>query len=274
MRIAAYASVGVMALGLFGCSSSTAPPPFAGGGEVSNAVAYPPGPYGTGVGSQIENFDWVGYVDGKNDHASMQLIQLADFYNPHAFDQDYDPASPDVDDRLFPPGSQYGAGLPKPTVLALDIASVWCGPCNEEAADVLPVLSKRYAACGGTFLLQLADGPDQGVPATPQNLVEWDEEYKITYPTAVDPEYKTEIIWAAEAFPENISVDLTTMTIIDRIAGVPPTQICADNTALCNTDPSFGASQPCASGAECIKYSYWQNYEAHLDKSRTGCDIK
>jgi hypothetical protein len=292
MRIEALllvASVGAMTSGLLGCSSESSIPAFAGGGQVSVAPAYPPGPYGTGVGSQVENFDFVGYVDAKSDHASMQLIQLADFYNPHAFDITYQPASAAEDDRLFPPGSQYGAGLQKPTVLSLDVASVWCGPCNEEAQCVVPALHKRYEPCGGQFMLQLADGPTEGVSAVPKDLVNWAEAYGVNFPAAIDPEYKTEVIWAAEAFPENILFDTTTMTIIDRIAGVPPTQICADESAECSTTSAFGSpglsseclsafalgdDVPCASGAACQKFEYWQNFESHLDKSRAGCEVQ
>jgi hypothetical protein len=286
----AVASVGAMTIGLLGCSSSdtTPSPPTTLSGQASAAAVYPPGPFGTGVGSQVENFDFVGYADAATNHSTMQLIQFADFYNPHAFDQSYSPASAAEDDRLFPPGSQYGAGLPKPTVLSLDVASVWCGPCNEEAECVLPALHKRYAPCGGEFMLQLADGPDEGVAAVPANLVAWTEQYKVNFPSAVDPEYKTEVLWAAEAFPENILIDTTSMTIIDRIAGVPPTQICEDESALCSTTSAFGTpdlssacqqafalgvSLPCASGSSCNKFEYWQNFEAHLDKSRAGCEV-
>jgi hypothetical protein len=289
--LVAFTSVGALTFGLLGCSSTdTAPPPVSTlSGQASAAVVYPPGPFGTGVGSQVENFDFIGYANEQADHATMQLIQFADFYNPHAFDQDYNPASPAEDDRLFPPGSQYGEGLQKPTVLSLDVASVWCGPCNEEAQCVLPALHKRYAPCGGEFMLQLADGPEQGVAAVPKNLLAWAEEYKVNFPAAVDPEYKTEVIWAAEAFPENILINTTTMTIVDRIAGVPPTQICQDETALCSTTSAFGTpglsaecqsafalgvDLPCTSGASCDKYEYWQNYEAHLDKSRPGCEVQ
>jgi hypothetical protein len=291
MRIEALlsvASVSAIAFGLLGCSS-TPPPPFAGGGEVASAPVYPPGPFGTGVGSQVENFDFVGYANPKADHKTMQLIQFADFYNPHAFDTTYKPASTAEDDRLFPPGSQYGEGQPKPTVLSVDIASVWCGPCNAEADCVVPSLHKRYAPCGGEFMLQLADGHTVGTAAVPNELEAWAFDYGVDFPAAIDPEYKTEIIWAASAFPENILIDLTNMTIIDRIAGVPPTQICADQSAECGTANAFGSitptpvcqsefalgyDLPCQSGATCEKFEYWQNFEAHLDKSRPGCEVK
>ena len=122
-------------------------------------------------------------------------------------------------------------------MLSLDVASVWCGPCNDEAMCVVPALHKRYAACGGQFMLQLADGPSQGVSAVPKDLVNWSEAYGVNFPAAIDPEYKTEVIWAAEAFPENILFDTTTMTILNRIAGVPPTQHPAPTRAPCAAPP-------------------------------------
>lgn len=327
MRIAALSFVAGfagIALGLLGCSSE-APPPFAGGGETSPVEAYPPGPYGVGVGAQVSNYSFVGYADEQASHASMQLIQFADFYNPHAIDTLYQPTCSDGsgpcqadadcqktsaqqssgafcdDDRLYPPGSPYGARQPKPTVLAYDVASVWCGPCNLEAGCLLQPLHKRYAPCGAQFFLQLAQGPDSesGAPAVPKDLLTWDTTYKLSIPTAIAPANQSEPIWAEEAFPENILIDTTSMTIIDRSAGVPPTEICADESTLCSTTSAFGSvtlssmpvydegeevqcdtqfavgvDQPCMSGAACQKFEYWQNLEDHLDKSRPGCEVK
>ena len=75
-----------------------------------------------------------------------------------------------ADDRLYPAGSPYNGDTdtqqPKPRVLLIDIASVWCGPCNEEAKSEFPGLYAKYKPCGGQFLFQLAQGAGPGTPAT------------------------------------------------------------------------------------------------------------
>src|SRR6185437_2586507 len=168
--VLSWLALGAVAVGGIACSSSappattgtesTPPPAFSDTtGEVANQPAvYPAGPYGVSVGAVIQNFDFVGYQDPRTNHSSMQLIQLADFYNPHGKDPSYTPAAGAEDDRYFPTTTGYeNAGKLKPVVLVIQIASVWCGPCNEEAATILPAKHALYEPCGGEFLLQLAD---------------------------------------------------------------------------------------------------------------------
>ncbi len=226
--------------------SDTEAPAFPEGtGQVAHPVAYPAGPYGISKSSIIRNYSFVGFSDAKTATSSMQQIQLADFYNPHAFDKTYNPASADEDDRRFPPGSQYGAGELKPTVLHIDVASVWCGPCNEEAKTLLPVKHTSYKPCGGEILLQLADGPTPGTAATPQNLINWTKKYGVDFPATIDPSYKLSSLFEADAYPANMIIDLTTMEMVDVLAGEPV-----------DGDP------------------FWDHLEAHLDKTRPGCTVK
>src|SRR5437763_1105041 len=109
----------VLAAAIAGCGDEPAPPFAAGGGEAAVTLAYPSGPYGRTVGSTVRDYDFFGYPNPAVSSDALQRIQLADFYNPHAFDAAYHPASAADDDRLFPPGSPHGAGRPRPTVLAL-----------------------------------------------------------------------------------------------------------------------------------------------------------
>jgi len=185
-------------------------------------IAYPAGPYGINVGSVAPDFVWMGFQNAtlKNDVASMQVIRLADFYNPHVADDTYAPASPAEDDRLYT-AELYGAGTPKPKALAIDIGSVWCGPCNQEAKTVLPPLYLKYKPLGGEFLLQLGDGADGGVPATPKDLFNWTKKYKVNFPATIDPDYKLGELFAANAWPANVIIDTRTMKIVYAVAGVP-----------------------------------------------------
>jgi hypothetical protein len=184
-------------------------------------AAYPPGPYGTRRGSTIASYGFNGYVNATVDATRMQSLSLADFYNPHGRDATYSAPSPGQDDRLFPRGSQYGEGRPKPTVLAIAVAAMWCGPCNMEAQCELPELHAKYAPCGGQFLLQLADGPKPGITATPRNLLAWATRYNENFPTAIDPSQSLSAILEDGVFPGNMIIDTTTMKIAEVVEGVP-----------------------------------------------------
>jgi hypothetical protein len=237
-------------------AKSDPPPPFeAGPGatQTKTELNYPDGPYGIGVGSTIPNLQFIGYVNAVADNSQMQVIQFSDFYNPHGLDKTYVPESPDKDDRLFPAGSQYGAGNPKPTVIAIDVASVWCGPCNAEAKCVLPVHKRTYAPCGGGFFLQLQDGPTPGKAATPKNLYNWTvKSYKEDFPTAIDPEERLiSQVAPQEAFPVNVLVRTDTMKIVEAIAGVPDASYWKKYESLL-ADPTCPSKQPtCSTDADC-----------------------
>ncbi|GAC1569774.1 MAG: hypothetical protein NVS3B20_00840 [Polyangiales bacterium] len=184
---------------------------------------YPAGPYGVAEGSVINDFDFLGFTNSvaQRDPNALEPIRLAHFYNPHVDDATYAALDADHDDRLFPPGSPYGAGKPKPRALLLDVSSVWCPPCNEEAKTVLPAKRLKYSACGGEFLQQLADGITPGVAATPKNLVAWTTRYQIDYPAVIDPSSKLQSLFQQDAFPANIIVDTRSMKVVKSMNGVP-----------------------------------------------------
>jgi hypothetical protein len=221
-------------LGLLGCSAGPSDPgpmtekpdlapdfPEGTGQAPKGTAAYAPGPYGISKGSIIANYHFIGYANAQLVSGSLQPIELADFYNPHADDPNYAPEDPSQDDRLYPAGSPYGEGTPKPKALLIDVASVWCGPCNTEAKSVLPGLHVKYKPCGGEFLLQLADGATPGIAATQLNLYNWTYKYKVDFPATIDPTYKLGALFDANAFPANMIIDTRTMTIKEVIAGVP-----------------------------------------------------
>ncbi|KYF73492.1 thioredoxin family protein [Sorangium cellulosum] len=156
----------------------------------------------------IANYQFVGYANAYANNDTMQPIQLADFYNP-------------TGTEVFPEGSQYGAGEPKPKVLLIDVSSVWCGPCKIEAESVLPGLYEKYQPLGGEFLMQLADGRNPGEPAVALDLRRWTTQYDVKYPSAIDPSYKLGALFQADAFPANMLVRTQDMTIIEVVSGVP-----------------------------------------------------
>src|SRR5688572_28859849 len=118
-----YVALSLIAIvGATGCSSEVEPLPAPsfpeGTGQAAHSgVAYPAGPFGISKGSIVANYQFVGFVDSTVDTSVTQLIQLADFYNPTGSD-------------VYPEGSLYGAGTPKPKALLIDVSSSWCPPCQ------------------------------------------------------------------------------------------------------------------------------------------------
>jgi hypothetical protein len=218
----------VLAVALAGCNQD----PGADNGKGWDApapcpecVSNVPYPVTSGVVKQssiIPNFSFPGFVDAQAQDKALQTVALADFYNPHAGDASYQPGSdPSRDDRLFPPGSPYGAGTKKPTALLLDIASVWCGPCNQEAKSVLNGLYAKYKPCGGEFLFQLAEGAAPGTPVTVPILQGWVSTYHVAYPATYDPGRQLFPLYNSDSFPDSAIVDTRTMRVVDVISGLP-----------------------------------------------------
>jgi hypothetical protein len=271
-----------------------APPAFSDttGEAAVPQAAYPAGPYGVVIGSVIEDFQFVGFQDAHKTTASMQSVNLSDFYNPHARVASYTPPAGGQDDRYFPTTAGYeAAGQLKPTVLLVQIASVWCGPCNNEAATILPPKHTTYLPCGGEFLVQLADSETPGTPATPKNLEEWTIKYLISYPSAIDPSYKLDPLYAADVFPQNFMIDTTTMQIVDILPGeaIPGTcnNAAGDQVTECAVDTDCqscsqgmcGDGTTCSTAADCAAktcttFPFWAHYESLLDKTRSGCTVQ
>lgn len=184
-------------------------PPHPGGGQLPSGEAlYPIGPFGVNPGAIIENYKFIGFPNAMSESNVLKEIQLSDFYNPTGTD-------------VFPEGSPYGAGAQKPKALLIDVASVWCGPCNHEADVILPPLYAQYKPMGGEFLLQLADGKTVGEAATQANLFAWTQKYEVNYPAVYDPSYKLGALFEADAFPMNFIIKTSTMEIVEVLAGAP-----------------------------------------------------
>lgn len=224
MRHSIFAVLGAIALLSSGCTSGTGGGDAGGGGgeqdklapafpegtgqQAANAKPYPDGPYGVGKGSIIANYKFVGYANSLKVNNALQQIELAEFYNP-------------TGDALYEEGTVFEVGTPKPKALLIDVASVWCGPCNYEAGNILPDLYAKYKPMGGEFLGQLADGNTPGTAATTKSLYNWTSKYKVNYPDTIDPSYKLGALFSADAFPANFIIDTRTMKIKEILAGAP-----------------------------------------------------
>jgi hypothetical protein len=196
-------------------------------------IEYPAGPYGINVGSVAPDFEWLGFQNASTKNDAMQTIRLADFYNPHVDDATYVPTDAAHDDRLYQ-SELYGVGTPKPRVLLVDIGSVWCPPCNEEAKTLLPPLHAKYKPRGGEFLLSLGDSATQNKPASQKDLFNWTKKYKVDFPSTIDPDYKLGELFPANAWPANVMIDTKTMKIVRTQAGEPDAAFWAKYETLLN----------------------------------------
>jgi hypothetical protein len=188
---------------------------------LSEPTDYPAGPYGTAKGSIVARYTFVGFQNAQADHSATQPIQLADFYNPHADDASYAPADAAQDDRLFPAGSLYGSGAPKPRALSITVSSSWCGACRNEAKTMIPARHLKYKPLGGEFLIQLNDGPAPGHVAVQQDLLSWTTQFHVNFPATIDAHRQLDALFVASVYPANIILDTRTMRIVEVVAGVP-----------------------------------------------------
>jgi hypothetical protein len=197
------------ALAAAGCDEIVVKPFPRGQGQDPNAssVVYPPGPYGVQKGATIDNFKLSGFVDPAVDRVTVVDIQLADFYNPSGQD-------------LYPATSPYGE-RPKPLALWINVSGVWCGPCQFESEEILPVEVPKYKAIGAEMLLVLADGPTVGEPATISNLSTWTQKFGTTWPSTIDAAYRLPTLLQTQVYPVNIVIDTATMRIVEVVNGVP-----------------------------------------------------
>jgi len=182
--------------------------PEGSGQPAHSAQLYPDGPYGVAIGSVMANYKFFGFANAMQSSATLQEINLAEFYNP-------------TGDALYEEGSIFPIGSSKPTALLINVSAVWCGPCNYEADKVLPDLYVKYKPMGGEFLLQLADGPVPGKAATQKSLFNWTDKYDVDYPSTIDPSYKLGALFDADAFPANLIIDTRTMKIVESFSGAP-----------------------------------------------------
>lgn len=169
---------------------------------------YPEGPFGVTKGATIRDYRFEGWVDPMVDATAFVTIALSDFYNP-------------TGDGVYPEGSPYGAGVPLPKALFIDISSSWCGPCQVEASETLPDKYATLGPKGVEFLLQLADGPSPGTPATEGDLRAWTKKFDVNYPSTLDSSAQLAALYNGGSFPANAIIRTSTMEIVEVVNGVP-----------------------------------------------------
>ena len=183
-------------------------------GQVDAGNPYPPPPYGVTVNRVIQNFTFPGYFSNS---AGVQINTL--------------PWSGALDLQAFREAVDVNG---KPfRFLLLDISGGWCPPCNQEAAELGLVGTRRtqiaeWLTKGGIFLTVLVEGYNQSThaPATAADIETWANQHKVQSPLTFDPGQAliAQGINPA-ALPTNLVIDLRTMKMCrPGTASTPPTR--------------------------------------------------
>lgn len=200
-----------MAVALVGCTSGAgdAIEPLPGSGNFDESC--PEGDTGVAAGDILKGYEFEGYVDpsqGIGD-ARRKTISMCELYNP-------------TGDETFGPGSPFGEGTPKPRALMLNLSAVWCLPCRDEAANVLPKEYAHYGPQGLEIVMVLADTTTPGESAGWPQLDTWVQGYDVQYVATIDTdrEFANEFSGAA-SYPANLLIDPRTMRVVEALKGVP-----------------------------------------------------
>jgi hypothetical protein len=202
-------------LSLTGCGGSDSPPDqqdFDHGDDVVGATSpespnfvaapYPGAPFGTQLGSVINNFDFLGWHEPAArayDPGTFEKVQLSDFYDPD--------------------------GSKGYKVIMINASAVWCSVCKAEYAGQIDGKSldqhyQEYAPKGVVFIGALfEDASNPPKPAKPSDLGNWGDKYNVTFPMVLDPGFKFGAFFTADATPMNLVIDARTMKITGKVLG-------------------------------------------------------
>jgi hypothetical protein len=176
--------------------TSTAPSAF-GDAPFQQVKAYPPGPYGRGLGAVIENLSFLGWRDPVRsgyDPAALELVSFADFYDPSGT---------------------------RTKLIVLNASAVWCSVCRAEMQDMRARDTyNTYKAKGVEIVGTLFEDAD-GAPAQPADLQLWGSStaHTIAFPLLLDPGFKASVYFTSDATPINMIIDATTMKIVFTMMG-------------------------------------------------------
>lgn len=219
-RLATLCAVSVMAIAASACTTATDDEPNdpdlvfdpgnggtpTGYAEISE-FTYPDGPYGFDVGDILPDYAFLGYANYAQPIVpGLQIVRMSDYYNP-------------TGQEVYGAASAYGPGKAKPQALNLVISSGWCGPCQQEAAVILPPKYDELSP-GGHFVASLIDGYSTGVPADIEALDTWSEAFAPKYTMMIDPKAQL-MTHYYPAFPGSLIIDTRTMMIVYREVGQP-----------------------------------------------------
>lgn len=211
------ASMAVLSLTLGACSSDGDAKPDSGGGidllladttsaDSGPACDYPAGPYGTTEGKLVENFEFKAFADANyqcKDPAD-QVMDLSKTRKVSFKDYFCNSSCPEK----------------KKKILWVMVSAGWCGPCQQEVAETQAQYGKG-ALDPRVHLINILYEDDKSKPVTEEFGKLWakNNQFQLTFPVALDPQFTMGKYFDRNAVPFNMLVDLDTMKIIFRQTG-------------------------------------------------------
>ena len=95
----------------------------------------------------------------------------------------------------------------------IDISSVWCGSCQDEAAH-LPSLYQSWLNAGGIVFSILVQSDNPAVVASEQDLATWISTYSTPYPMVLDGTQDSVRYFTGSGYPFNLIIDLSSMKVL------------------------------------------------------------
>ena len=181
--------------------------PVSGGdtGASCGAGVYPCGPYGTQLNDVVENHKFLGFMDPNYFcKKSQDVVQ-----------DDTKKVPLDFDIWHLPP--KDCPTKPK-KLLWVMVSAGWCAPCVQKIKEVMA--QYRIGALNPDLaLMDILFETDKRRPATEAFGKIWAKHTGMTFPLALDPEFKMGKYFSREAVPFNMLIDLKTMKIFYRQTG-------------------------------------------------------
>lgn len=176
--------------------TATASGPF-GSAPFQPVAAYPPGPYGRGIGAVIENLSFLGWRDPVSsgyDPAALEQVSLSAFYDPTGT---------------------------RTKLIVLNASAVWCTVCRAEMQDIRARDTHAVYKQKGVELVGTLFEDARGGPAQPSDLELWGSStaHEIKFPLLLDPGFKASVYFTSDATPLNMIIDATTMRIVYKMMG-------------------------------------------------------
>jgi hypothetical protein len=163
--------------------------------------SYPAGPYGTTVGSVLENFAFLGWRDpvaAGYDPAKLETVRLSDFYDPD--------------------------GTKGIKLLWINASAVWCSVCKAEMRDIKQTGVNAAFGAKGVQLIGTLFEDNEAAPARPADLRVWGAlpDHAIDFPLLLDPGFKLGAFFTSDATPLNLLVDASSMRVLNATMGYSP----------------------------------------------------
>lgn len=184
--------IALAALAVWSCSDAGAVGPVTVKPVVDSGASdggYPGGPYGVERGQILTNASFIGRRGGLDspretfDFEALRALRAS------------------------------GAKL-----LVFNVAAFWCSPCKEEAREFQTTIVPLYGPRSVVFLSAVVQDASRR-PTNDTQVDAWISTYRLTFPTARDPNGFVNTLFNPDSMPLNMIVDLETMRIEEKIIG-------------------------------------------------------